>query len=673
MIPTPSTHHAVTSGAIESLSFDISQDDSAHIMTILREGIYTDKVMAVLREYSSNAWDSHRMSGKPDLPIHVTLPTPENKFLVIRDFGTGMTPDIIRNVFVRLGSSLKRDTDQAVGMLGIGAKSGFCYADSFEVTSWTGGTARTYVAAMDESNKGVFNLLLETPSAETGVEIRIAVRSSDVQAFHEKARSLFEHFVPRPVINTVLPAPRNGLGSTKSGLIFPVSSGVRSWTAVMGCVPYRLNMDQIPGVADYLKTKLSGVLYFDIGEVSVSASREELKYSDKTINAVVAKLDSLLDEFSQHVVSVIQNDQMTDWQKRWSLASNDEAIRCVGNTLPSVRSLLTNTVSNDEKVFQCFIAYRGNGRRNRSLVVRKCDTFSFDAHTKFCLVQNIKEYSKNTRSPSVVVFVPVDQAAGRDHKAALEDWFAERSLTGAPVITMDQLVSTAPKQPRKSYNTIDGKSFVFCRSSYHDMFAVNQWKAAEIPTDERIVLLPIDRFKNGEMAQYHGSVSFLAETLKLETPKIFGVRKAKFSDKLFEKYPKAISFAAWKEEVAQAALASSRVQAAVKWYNVSDRLPRSDTSLVTSYFKNSLPHHPVTDLLVNYTDRDKRLVVNLRCIAEITDDEDWSEKLWTKYPLLRFVLGGLNPYVENREQVIAGLIDYIKTIDDKEQPCPTIP
>jgi hypothetical protein len=69
MIPPVTTHTVTLGGAQASASFGISAADEAHLMGILREGLYSDKILAILREYGSNAWDAHRSAGKHELPI----------------------------------------------------------------------------------------------------------------------------------------------------------------------------------------------------------------------------------------------------------------------------------------------------------------------------------------------------------------------------------------------------------------------------------------------------------------------------------------------------------------------------------------------------------------------------------------------------------------------------
>ena len=102
MIAAQATARQVQSGGVEtSRSFEISSKDSAHIMTILRDTLYSDKILAVLREYAANAWDAHREMGKPDLAIQVILPTVMNPTLIIRDFGRGLSHEDAFDVYTQ--------------------------------------------------------------------------------------------------------------------------------------------------------------------------------------------------------------------------------------------------------------------------------------------------------------------------------------------------------------------------------------------------------------------------------------------------------------------------------------------------------------------------------------------------------------------------------------------
>lgn len=335
MIPDANVRTVKSNGVMAGAEFGISLADSAHIMTILRDTLYSDKIMAVLREYSANAWDSHRTSGLKDKPIDVHIPTLEDSTLRIRDFGTGLSRNDVFNVYTQYGASTKRDQDMAVGMLGIGSKSGFAYSDTFTITSWHGGTKSSYCALLDPSDKGTISLINEEPcGTETGIMIEISVENNDIPEFKRKAQELYVHFDPRPKINVHienLPAP---LGKFKSGILFTQGDSYNaSVTAVMGCVPYRVNLDQLRNFGNgvpQIMHSMKAVIYFNIGDVHINASREELKYSDKTKQAILDKMTEVIDEYVSTCIRHITSTSNTPWQKR--LAS--QILRNFGDFIP---------------------------------------------------------------------------------------------------------------------------------------------------------------------------------------------------------------------------------------------------------------------------------------------------------------------------------------------------
>lgn len=323
MIPVEQNRKVTSSGVEGTASFEISGKDAAHIMTILRDTLYSDKVLAVLREYAANAWDANRMAGRADLPIEVTLPTYGDSTLKVRDRGPGLSHADVFEVFNKYGASTKRDSNEAVGMLGIGSKSGFAYSDSFTVVSWHGGKVATYVAVIDASEKGRLDLLDVQDSAdpaETGVEIQIAVKPQDIQEFERKAKALFAFFQPQPKINTALPPMPKGKMFDGVGLIIEerdsyggYNSSSRGWTAVMGCVPYRVNLGQLTGLSRSANN-VSGILWFEIGQLQVAASREELKYGDTTKENLVERINTLIDKYVEHLLEGV--DKLNQWERR---------------------------------------------------------------------------------------------------------------------------------------------------------------------------------------------------------------------------------------------------------------------------------------------------------------------------------------------------------------------
>lgn len=320
MIPQKSNHNVTAIGVKASGEFGISKQHEAFVMSILRSQIYTDKHMAVLREYSTNAWDANRAAGRGDVPIEVELPTSDNPTLRISDCGPGLSQHDVFEVFAKYGASTKRENNDSVGMLGIGSKAAFCYTDSFFIISKHGGVESTYVAALDESEKGIINLLREQPCETTGLTIQVTVNPGDCGMFLVKANTLYPHFNPQPKVTSngkavqIAPAMTGG-SKFKSGIVQPASEGGGRWYGVMGCVPYRIDLNQFTNLPKCVH-RLNGMLDFQIGDVQMSASREELSYTDTTKEAILAKLDDLISSFVIDESKKLESAALSPWQKR---------------------------------------------------------------------------------------------------------------------------------------------------------------------------------------------------------------------------------------------------------------------------------------------------------------------------------------------------------------------
>jgi hypothetical protein len=166
----------------DSLEFGIG--DVSTIIDILRNRLYSNPIRTLTQEYLCNGRDSHRDAGSANVPLRVTLPTKLDSVLKIRDFGTGLSPDRVKDVFVLYGSSTKRKDNVQTGGFGIGAKSAWAYTDSFVVVSYHDGKCRTYIAHTGKNSNGTLELINEVDSTEpNGVEIQVPVKECDIEQF----------------------------------------------------------------------------------------------------------------------------------------------------------------------------------------------------------------------------------------------------------------------------------------------------------------------------------------------------------------------------------------------------------------------------------------------------------------------------------------------------------
>ena len=300
MITTSTQTTLKQSDDFKSFQFGIKESGLSHIFNVLRNQLYSDKVLAVIREYSCNAVDAHVEMGKADVPIKVTLPTQMTPEFKVRDYGRGLTETEIAEIYAMYGESTKRGSNEQIGQLGLGCKSAFAYGDNFIINSFMDGTKTTYNAFIDPSDIGQISIMgREKTNEKSGVEIVIPVKSDDFQEFYDKAVTLFKHF---KVVPDVRGANRDDLKRQleKSKVIIEKDN----WRlvegdshAIMGNISYpldsgALNIGWQDERADLLS---SGVeIDFDIGDLEISASREALQYTDRTKKAIISTLETII-------------------------------------------------------------------------------------------------------------------------------------------------------------------------------------------------------------------------------------------------------------------------------------------------------------------------------------------------------------------------------------------
>lgn len=294
-------------GELKESTFGIQAGQEGHLFAILRDKLYSDKIMAVIREYSTNAVDAHVDAGKRDLPIKVEMPTRLSPELSIRDFGKGLSEDEIRELYVMYGTSTKRDTNDAVGQLGLGCKAGFAYGDQFMVISYFGGEKKTYNAYLDETDVGKIALMATEKTTEPdGVEIKIAVDTMHIRQFHEKAAHLFSFFAVTPDVRRL--DPSFPIQKFKYWLEGELDNGVRwglqeknsSAEAIMGGIPYKIDRNQFEFGQRGNYVLDHGVhIWFRIGDLQMAASREALEYTKKTSKHIRIVIKDVIDKIAE--------------------------------------------------------------------------------------------------------------------------------------------------------------------------------------------------------------------------------------------------------------------------------------------------------------------------------------------------------------------------------------
>lgn len=268
-------------------------------------------------------------AGKdPSKCVTITLPNDYEPYLKIRDEGLGLSEADFRRIFRKYGASTKRDSNETIGCLGIGSKSAFSYSDTYTVTAIKQGIKRVFIASVARDSvakDGVGNLnrVLEIDTEEpNGVEISIPVKSSDFNDFYNKVCD-FLSFIPvdqRPIVR----------GINQSLVTIPVRDGEykgANWTltgngysyAIMGGVPYNLDVRSMDLLTEQEKELLElGVdMVFPIGSFEFAISREEVRYTELSQNAIKAELQKIITILADEISKKF-NSATNIWEAKYA-------------------------------------------------------------------------------------------------------------------------------------------------------------------------------------------------------------------------------------------------------------------------------------------------------------------------------------------------------------------
>ncbi len=476
----------IESQNIKRESFFTLSTNSAALMKILRSGIYSNKILACVREYSVNALEAHMLNGKQDTPIEITLPNYLNPILLIRDFGPGLDYKKVCSLICEYGSTTKDESNEFIGCFGIGSKAAFSYSNTFQIVSIHNGKKSIYNCHIDETEVGKISELSTTKTDEpSGIEIGIPVQLGDIHIFIKEAKNLFRFWRVPPIIkgcSDYTPIVNTYLLKNESGSWAFIENEEYYSTSflVMGGVPYKISSSNITGL-DGLHSKMlenNIVLFANIGDVTINSAREEVSYTPKSIAYIKAALRSVEAEAKGEIDKKFANCTSEYEVKKLyfqcfgggTLSNvihktlfNDYAVEFNGKKINSYLFQLQE----DSKFDSLHNFFWETTRRGTNRFKAYKDETSIDFYKEikwknipaegimfyyigvenFTLAKKLMKYyftelnSYNKHLEVTVINFPTEQAKN--------DWFVE---TGIPESLFKELTSTViiPKKPRKT-------------------------------------------------------------------------------------------------------------------------------------------------------------------------------------------------------------------------------
>lgn len=350
----------IESNIKDSNSFTIKTSSKA--FKILSDNLYADKITAVIRELSTNAYDSHVEANKLNIPFEVHLPSYDELWFSVKDFGTGMPHDQIINLYTSYFDSDKTNSNELVGALGLGSKSPFAYTDTFSVESIYNDVKNSYACFISE--EGIPNITLlnsEKTQSSNGVEVKFAVKRDDINEFIKKARKVYSYFNIKPSIVSYpdYEFEKENILFSGEGWKLVESSGFsdRCAKALQGNIAYPINNNRLNNISEKIEFICENefIIDFKLGLLDISASREDLSYDKITIQNIISKLENVYDEFKNFIQDEISN-QKSFWNavsKYKEITKNIKRENILYITYDNKK--LSENISIDLKDYKCVI------------------------------------------------------------------------------------------------------------------------------------------------------------------------------------------------------------------------------------------------------------------------------------------------------------------------------
>ena len=466
---------------------------------ILSSGLYKDKILAVVRELSCNAYDAHIAAGCKQRPFDVHLPNQFEPFFSVRDYGPALSPHQIETVFTTYFESTKTDSNDQIGGLGLGCKSPLSYVDSFNVISRYDGVKRTYTVFFDEDDTPSMVLMSEEDITDynwepNGLEVKLPVRSDNFYEFNYAAEQVFKYFDVTPNVVGNADFKLQQPISSISGPNYNVTTDGRSARAIMGVVSYPIDKYQVDSKARGILSSAID-LYFDVGDLDITAGREELSYDRRTKDMLNKRVSEVLSDLPNRIV------------RRFSKCKNQfEARKLYGEIIsgyPEIKSLFPNSsipyrgdlidsasFSINVHDFKNLVALRydrpkmmynfhPSQRLSDRLIIRSSDVtrLFYDDCRGVHIASRIRKYREDNPNVEVTVF----RTADAETLNAITELFK-----GKDIVNLSTLERSAPIQ--KSPTSV--MKLCYNRKAYGGSIVKNSWDRVVIDPSEGGIYVP---------------------------------------------------------------------------------------------------------------------------------------------------------------------------------------
>lgn len=286
----------------EGIQAGIDESSLPFVFELVSKQLYSNPIGSIIREITSNCFDSHIEAGVEDpVIISKTHNHEEGYSIEFKDVGVGLSPDRVRSVFMNYFSSTKRADNTQIGGFGIGSKTPLAYADLFYIITVYDKIEYIYILHKGESKPTLELLNEEETEAHNGTTIKININDTSTNRYEGDLGKFKQELIFQLAYFDNVYFKDWGITNDYDiyeGERFKFRSDIPQRDTdihvCIGKVRYPIDFDKVDVPNKYRQIPVA--VKFEIGELQVTPSRETLRYDDKGIALIQERVKLAVEE-----------------------------------------------------------------------------------------------------------------------------------------------------------------------------------------------------------------------------------------------------------------------------------------------------------------------------------------------------------------------------------------
>lgn len=428
----------IQSNLSDGYDYGIDQSQMKLLYEIMSQ--YSNPIGSIVREITTNALDSHlEVDVNEEVTVRIIDPqsfsnTPQA--FEVEDYGVGLSPDRIKNIYSKFLASTKRDSNKQHGAYGLGSKSPFSYTDMFTVTTVYEGMEYGYAIHKGREVPRIDKLYEQPSDKGNGTKININIKSGDRHRFRTEIKRQLAYFENINHTNTGVDNDYT-IYKGKYFLFRPdlTDYDLESLHVCLGNVYYPLNLDMVNLDLPNTECKCPIALKFDIGELPVVWSRENIEYTDDAIKTIELRFEQAVEEIKE--IYQDKQDDIDNITKYLHMLHSvkDKKLKIAENAV----------IPNVDQLFEIEPVYPKYSELKKLPSITQVLNTLFKSHKK---VRNGIAKSDNYRSINNISY----HTSNKDHPVSFNDAYL---LTGAYSTTKNKFLYE--REHRKSFDLVRRK------------------------------------------------------------------------------------------------------------------------------------------------------------------------------------------------------------------------